>query len=102
MIQIPVQVYIPAPEGGELRVDAFTLVVNSHGCLLAMEVKPDEGQRMRLVNPKTGVAQSGKVIHAHRSRDGAFAVAFEFDSPAPHLWSVVLPRQTALSARSDT
>lgn len=91
MIQIPVYAHFQGPDGTELRVDAFTLLVNAHGCLLTMDFKPEEGQRMRLVNPKSALEQTGKVIRAQRSRDGAFAVAFEFDNPSPHLWSVVLP-----------
>jgi hypothetical protein len=91
MIQIPVHAYFQTPDGADLHVDAFTLSVNAHGCLLAMDFKPDEGQRMRLVNPKTTVGQSGKVVRAQRARDGSYAVAFEFDSPAPQLWSIVFP-----------
>lgn len=91
MIQIPVYAHFLAPDGREQRIDAFTLQVNSHGCLLTMDFKPEQGQRMRLVNPKSALEQSGKVIRAQRSRDGAYAVAFEFDSPSPQIWSVVLP-----------
>lgn len=91
MIQIPVQVHFQAQDGRVLRQDAFTLVVNAHGCLFSMEIRPEPGQRLLLVNPKTGIEQSGKVVRAERSRDGGFAVAFEFDSPRPQIWSVVFP-----------
>jgi len=91
MIQIPVHAHLQTPDGKDLHVDAFTLSVNAHGCLLTMDFKPDDGQRMRLVNPKTTVGQSGKVIRAQRARDGSYAVAFEFDAPAPQLWSIVFP-----------
>ena len=91
MIQIPVHAYFQTPDGKDLRVDAFTLSVNAHGCLLTMDFKPDDGQRMRLVNPKSAVGQSGKVVRAQRARDGSYAVAFEFDAPAPQLWSIVFP-----------
>ena len=91
MIQVPVYAHFQSPDGREVRVDAFTLLVKAHGCLLAMDFKPEEGQRMKLVNPKSSLEQSGKVIRAQRSRDGAYAVAFEFDSPSPHLWSLVFP-----------
>lgn len=91
MIQIPVYIHSKSPDGQPLRQDAFTLVVNAHGCLLSMANRPEPGEQLLLVNPKTGVEQSGKVIRAERSRDGGFAVAFEFDTPRPQIWSVVFP-----------
>ena len=93
MLQIPVQLYFHTPDGRDLRHDAFALMVNSHGCLLAMEVQPAAGQRMRLANPRSGAQQTGTVIRAQRARDGSFAVAFEFDQPAPDLWVLQLPSQ---------
>jgi hypothetical protein len=93
MLQIPVQLYLHMPDGRDLRHDGFTLMVNAHGCLLAMEVQPPPGQRMRLANPGSGVQQTGTVIRAARARDGSFAVAFEFDQPVPDLWALGLPRR---------
>jgi PilZ domain len=86
VIQIPVEARFQETEGMEFRVSAFTLSVNEHGCLLAMDMRPEEGQRMRLKNPKSAVEHTGRVIRAQRARDGSFAVAFEFDSPAPKDW----------------
>jgi hypothetical protein len=90
MLQIPVQLFFHTPDGRDRRHDAFTLVVNAHGCLLAMEVQPPAGVRMRLANPRSGVQHTGTVIRAARARDGSFAVSFEFDQPAPDLWSLGL------------
>jgi hypothetical protein len=91
LIQIPVQAHFQNSDGMEVCADTFTLAVNAHGCLLAMDLKPDEGQRMRLLNAKSAVAQTGKVIRVQRSREGFFAVAFEFESPTPQLWSILTP-----------
>jgi len=91
MIQMPVEIHSQTADGRMLRLDAFTLAINSHGCLLSMGIRPEPGSRLLLVNPKTGVEQAGKVVRAERSRDGGFAVAFEFDSPRPQLWSGVFP-----------
>ena len=90
LIQIPVQAFYRT-NGKELRADVFTLAVNAHGCLLEMEIKPDHGQRMRLLNAQTVVAQTGTVVRTQPMRDGSYAVALEFDSPSPHLWSMILP-----------
>ena len=92
MLQIPVHLFFHTPDGRDLRHDAFTLMVNSHGCLLTMDMQPPPGQRMRLANPKSGANQTGTVIRSERARDGSFAVSFEFDQPAPELWSLSLPR----------
>ena len=91
LIQIPIQAYFRNSDEVEVRSHSFTIAVNAHGCLLAMDIKPDEGQRMRLLNAKSAVEQTGKVVRVQRSREGFFAVAFEFDSPTPHLWSILTP-----------
>ncbi|MGB7435719.1 MAG: hypothetical protein WBQ61_24570 [Candidatus Acidiferrum sp.] len=89
MIQIPVQAVFRHLEWDEVRVRAFTLAISAHGCLLDMDIKPEQGQRMRLLNAESAAEQSGRVIRVQRTQGGSFAVEFEFDSPAPHLWSIV-------------
>lgn len=91
MLQIPVHIRLQMADGRLLRQDGFTQVVNAHGGLLEMETKPEAGQRMLLMNPKSRVEQSATVVGAKKSRDGGYAVAFEFDSPTPRLWAVVFP-----------
>jgi hypothetical protein len=91
MLQIPVHVHLQTADGRLLRQDGFTQAVNAHGGLLEMETKPEPGQRMRLMNPKSRVEQSATVVCTKKSRDGGYAVAFEFDSPTPSLWAVVFP-----------
>lgn len=91
MLQMPVDIRLQTADGRLLRQDGFTQVVNAHGGLLEMETKPNPGQRMLLMNPKSRVEQSATVVGAKKSRDGGYAVAFEFDSPTPRLWAVVYP-----------
>jgi hypothetical protein len=86
-LQIPVLIYVHMPDGRSLRHDGFTLLVNTHGCVFTMETKLEVGQRIVLVNPKSGVEQSGVVTRVQKSRDDGYAVGFEFDNSAPHLWS---------------
>lgn len=90
MVQIPVRIQMSMGDGRLLRNDAFTLAVNAHGGLLDMETKPETGQRMLLMNPQSGLEQSARVVGAKRSREGGFAVAFEFDTPTPKLWALSL------------
>jgi PilZ domain len=89
MLQIPVLIQVPLPEGRNLRHDGFTLVVNAHGCVFTMETKLEVGQRILLVNPKSRMEQSGIVTRVQKSRDGGYAVAFEFDNSTPQLWSLM-------------
>jgi hypothetical protein len=86
MIQMRLHIHLRMPDGMEVRQEGFTLTLDAHGCLLAMETKPEVGQPMYLVNPKSGTKQSGRVIRAQRSRDGGYVVAFAFDRPAPQPW----------------
>lgn len=99
MIQITVEARFADAEGAEVRVTAFTLSVNTHGCLLMMDSKPEEGQRMYLRNPTSGAEQPGRVVRAKRARDGSFAVAFEFDSLVPDFWSTITPPKDWLVAK---
>ena len=90
-LQMAVEIQLHMVDGRLLRQDAFTEVVNAHGGLLEMEIRPLPGQRMLLRNPSSDVQQSATILSAKRSREGGYAVAFEFDSPAPELWAPVLP-----------
>ena len=91
MLQIPVLIHVRMPDGRDLRRDGFTLVINAHSCIFTMETKLEIGQRIGLVNPKSGVEQPGTVTRVQKSRDGGYAVAFDFDSSTPQLWSLVFP-----------
>jgi hypothetical protein len=88
-LQIPVLIYVQMPDGRSLRHDGFTLLVNIHGCVFTMETKLEVGQRIVLANPKSGIEQSGIVTRVQKSRDGGYAVAFEFDNSTPQLWSLM-------------
>jgi hypothetical protein len=91
MLQMAVQIHLHMVDGRLLRQEAFTQVVNAHGGLLEMETRPAAGQRMLLMNPTSGARQSATILSAKRAREGGYAVAFEFDSPAPRLWALVFP-----------
>jgi hypothetical protein len=86
MIQMCLHIRLRMPDGTELWQEGLTLTLDARGCVLVMETKPEVGQPMCLVNPKSGTGQSGRVIRAQRSRDGGYAVVFAFDRPAPHPW----------------
>jgi len=94
-LQIPVLIHIRFPDGRNLRQDGFTQVVNARGCVFPMETKLEVGHRIVLVNPRSGVEQSGTVTRVQKSRDGGYAVAFEFDNSTPQLWSLMFLTKNA-------
>ena len=91
LLQVPVNLEIPQPDGRFLRGDAYTLCVNAHGGLLEMGTRVNLGQKLILANPGTGVREWGHVVHCDKSQHGYFAVAFEFDQPSPDFWPLVFP-----------
>lgn len=91
MLQMHVQFHRFMPDGRVLRQAALTQVVSGHGGLVRMEAALEVGQRVTLVNPSSGVQQSSTVVGVRRSREGGYAVAVEFDGPAPQFWSPVVP-----------
>ena len=90
-LQIWLVVETEIERGKPVRLDAFTLVVNAHGGLLEMSLNVPKGQKLLLSNPALGAQQACRVVEARSSQDGFFAVAFEFDSPAPQFWPIAFP-----------
>lgn len=90
-LQIRVIVETEIEQGKPVRLEAFTISVTAHGGLLEMALRVPEGQKMLLTNPAVGVRQGCRVIRVRSSRNGSFAVAFEFDCPTPQFWSIALP-----------
>jgi hypothetical protein len=91
LLQIRVLVETTTEEGKLVRLDAFTLVVSAHGGLLELGLKVSKGQKMVLMNPALRAQELCSVVGIRRSDDGHFAVAFEFDSPAPQFWPISFP-----------
>jgi hypothetical protein len=90
-LQIRVIVETEIEQGKPVRLEAFTISVSAHGGLLEMGLRVQEGQKMLLTNPAVGVRQGCRVLRVRSSRNGSFAVAFEFDCPTPQFWSIAFP-----------
>lgn len=91
LLQIHVLVETELEVGTLVRLDAFTLVVNAHGGLLEMSLKVPPGQKLVLSNPAIGVQEACKVVRTKPTQDGFYAVAIEFDRPAPQFWPINFP-----------
>ena len=91
MLQIPVTVLAETPERTQVQEDTHTLVVNAHGGLIKLKMELLSGQPIILVNPQTGIEESGHVVRIDQPSPDYFAVAFEFERPSPKFWPVTFP-----------
>ena len=91
MLQIPIVVLAQTPERVPVEEETHTLVVNAHGGLLKLKMELLQGQPIILSNPQTGAEQSCRVVRIDQPSPDYFAVAFEFDRPAPKFWPVTFP-----------
>jgi hypothetical protein len=91
MLQIPVKVVTQTTERVPVEEQTHTLVVNAHGGLLKLKLELMQGQPIVLVNPLNGMKQACRVVRIDQPSAEYFAVAFEFDQPAPKFWPVTFP-----------
>ena len=88
MLQIHLLLETRLDDGKLVTMDAFTLVVNAHGGLLEVTTKLAKGQHISLINTASGAKVPCRILAARKSQDGAFAIAFEFESPSPDFWPI--------------
>lgn len=91
MLQIPVKVKAETPERVPVEETTHTLVVNAHGGLLKLKLELLQGQPITLVNLVNGMSQACRVVRIDQPSPDYFAIAFEFDQPAPKFWPVTFP-----------
>jgi hypothetical protein len=91
VLNMPVVVVTETTEGKRIHEETHTLVVNAHGGLLKLRMEVVPGQPMLVINPKNGKEQKCRVTRVENPPGGGLAVAFEFETPAPHFWPIVFP-----------
>ena len=91
MLQVPIVVLAKTVDGEHLREETHTLVVNAHGGLMKLKMELLNGQPFILLNPQNGMEESCRVVRIDQPSPDYFAVAFEFDRPAPKFWPVSFP-----------
>ena len=93
MLQVPVIVKTKTRRGESIEEETQTQVVNAHGGLMKLKMEVQAGQPIVLVNTKTKMEQNCRVVRVEspQGTGGSFAVAFEFDKPAPHFWPITFP-----------
>jgi hypothetical protein len=90
MLQVPVTVVTETPSREQIEEKTHTLAVNAHGGLLKLKMEVLNGQPMVLVNGN-GVAQACHVVRIEHPAAEYYAVAFQFEEPAPSFWPVSFP-----------
>jgi hypothetical protein len=90
ILQVPVTVLTETAEREQVQEVTQTLVVNAHGGLLKLKMEVLAGQPFVLVNG-TGVQEQCHVVRIDQPSPDYFAVAFQFDEPAPMFWPVSFP-----------
>ncbi|MGB8476345.1 MAG: hypothetical protein WCE61_19865 [Candidatus Acidiferrum sp.] len=91
MLQIQVTVLAETAEREQVQEDTHTLVVNAHGGYLKLKMELLNGQPFILLNPQNGMEQGCRVVRIDQPSPDYFAVAFEFDRPAPKFWPLSFP-----------
>jgi hypothetical protein len=91
MIQVPIRVVTKNQESYVQREETRTTVINAHGGLMELHMEVVTGQPLVLVNPKSGVEENCRVVRVEIQPGGRFAVAFEFNRPAPGFWPISFP-----------
>ena len=91
MLQIRLLLETRLDDGTLVLMDAFTLVVNAHGGLLEISQKLPAGHEFTLVNTGTGVKAQCHVVGVRKSKDGGFAIGFEFENASPDFWPMHFP-----------
>lgn len=90
ILQIPVTVMTETPAREQIEEKTHTLAVNAHGGLLKLKMEVLHGQPMVLLNA-AGVAQTCHVVRIEHPAGEYYAVAFQFEEPAPAFWPVTFP-----------
>ena len=89
------------PADASFREDAQTLVVNAHGCLIALAAKVVKGQKLLLINWSTHEEQLCQVIYSSLASGGKTQVGIEFTTAAPNFWRIAFPPEDWIVPDND-
>ncbi len=88
-LNVLVTVGVESPDGDWQLTEAYTLSVSAHGGIIEMGVKVAKGQKLLLINPKSGMKRESRVVGVGKSPSQQYAVAFEFLDPAANFWPIL-------------
>ena len=82
--------------------ETFTVAVNADGGLLQLRKPVWKGQRLSLVQAKTGQQESCIVAHAEPSEGGLTSARVQFLRPRPEFWHVAFPPDNWTPRHADS
>jgi len=91
MLQVPIIVRAQTRDGKTVEEETRTEVVNAHGGLMKLKMDLLAGQPIMLINVRSKMEQTCRVVRVEHGTGTTSAVAFEFDQPAPQFWPVSFP-----------
>jgi len=91
LLSVPVLVQAEAAQEQPSIEETQTLVVNAHGALIALAMKVEFGQELRMKNRKSQEEQQCRVAFLGSVHLGKTQVGVEFVEPAPQFWHVNFP-----------
>lgn len=90
VIRIPVRVHYVL-DNKPCVLEATTVVVNDHGCLMICARVFAVGTRMQIEMVSNGQRQFGHVLRAPRMTPLGFELAVEFERVVPGFWGIAFP-----------
>jgi hypothetical protein len=90
ILNVPVEVRVPAGDSGFFTEAGHTLVVNAHGALIKLSMKVEPGQILLMKRVGASEEQECSVAHIDNQVKGG-EVGILFANPAPHFWGIDFP-----------
>jgi hypothetical protein len=91
ILDVPLRVKGENEDEQAFEEDALTLIVNAHGALVMLEARVAVGQKVTLMNTKSGDEREGTVAYVAPAYDGLARVGIQFSRPAPEFWLISSP-----------
>jgi hypothetical protein len=95
-LRVAVVVYGWAKNQGAFHEDAFTLLVNASGGLVALSTKVEPGETVFVMNKNTHEEQECRVVYVQPEAEGKSKVGLAFKSEVPGFWRTS-PRKTRMA-----
>jgi hypothetical protein len=95
-LALPIDVHVFGQDVFLESFNEFTqmLSVSAHGGALALATRVEYGQRILIVNTRTGEERECRVVHVGSMRDGKWTAGIEFVEPVDAFWKINFPACT--------
>jgi hypothetical protein len=91
LARIPLIVSGKINDGTPFEEESFTVAISAEGGLLRLQKSVRKGQRLSLLQAKTGQQEFCTVAHVEPMTDGFSSVRVHFLEPNPEFWHISFP-----------